>query len=366
MSNVNETPSEPSGLNRYHRQMLLPGIGEDGQRRLLASHAAIVGCGALGTVAAEALARAGVGRLTLIDRDIVEWTNLQRQTLFDEVDAREGTPKAVAAAARLARINSDLRIEPHVADFNSENAERLLQFDERSGRSAVRPGVLIDGTDNFETRYLLNDVAVKRGVPYVYGGAVGTRGMQMTVLPGISACMRCVFPQAPAPGSMPTCDTAGVLAGATGIVANVQATEAIKILIGRSDLIAPTLLEFDLWSNHRRRLDLSGARDPACPCCGLRKFEHLETIAAGTVTLCGSQSVQVLPAGGSASAAIGLDVLEERLRPHGETARTPHLLRARLRSEGAELTVFRDGRAIVKGTSDPTRARALYARFIGA
>lgn len=342
--------------------MLLPGIGEDGQRRLLASHAAVVGCGALGTVAAELLVRAGVGRVTLIDRDIVEWTNLQRQTLFEEADARDGTPKAVAAAARLGRINSGVRIEAHVADFNSGNAERLLELDVRGG-SAARPGVLIDGTDNFQTRYLLNDVAVKHGVAYVYGGAVGTHGMQMTVLPRVSACLRCVFPEAPAPGSMPTCDTAGVLASATGIVANVQAAEAIKLLLGRQDLIAPTLLEFDLWQNRRRRIDLSSARDPGCPCCVQGRFEHLEAAAAGTVTLCGTASVQVLPAG---AGMVALDVLEERLRPHGETSRTRHLLRAQLKSEGAELTVFRDGRAIVKGTSDPARARALYARFVGA
>jgi adenylyltransferase/sulfurtransferase len=361
---------EDRQLHRYHRQMLLPGIGEEGQRRLLTSHAAVVGCGALGTVAAEALVRAGVGRVTLIDRDIVEWTNLQRQTLYDEVDARDGTPKAAAAAARLARINSGVRIEPHVTDFNSQNAEKLLGLDGRHGaardaNAAERAGVLLDGTDNFETRYLLNDIAIKHGVPYVYGGAVGTRGMQMTVLPGRTACMRCVFPEAPSPGSVPTCDTAGVLASATGIVANVQAAEAIKILLGRLDLIAPTLLEFDLWTNHRRRLDLSSARDAACPCCGQRRFEYLESTAAATVMLCGSSSVQVLSGIGQ-NGGIELDLLAARLASHGEVSRTPHLLRAALRAEQLELTVFRDGRAIVKGTTDTARARAIYARFIGA
>ena len=362
--------------------MLLPGIGVDGQRRLLNSHAAIVGCGALGTVAAETLARAGIGRITLIDRDFVEWTNLQRQTLYDEADAREAAPKAAAAAAKLARINSAVRIDAQIADFNSSNAERLLLLRDDLAAPDRTPGVIVDGTDNFETRYLINDVAIKHNVPYVYGGAVGTRGMQMTILPGRTACIRCAFPEPPAPGSTPTCDTAGVLAGATGIVANVQAAEAIKILLGRLDLIAPTLLEFDLWTNHLRRLDLSSARDPACPCCGLRRFDHLNAAAGGaggTVSLCGSASVQVLPPHGAA-AAIDLDALAARLAPHGPTVRTAHLLRITLDSDDraggsadhrqsagherrespTELTVFRDGRAIIKGTTDPARARALY------
>lgn len=354
----------PADLHRYHRQMLLPGIGEEGQRRLLNSHAAVVGCGALGTVAAEILVRAGVGQVTLIDRDIVEWTNLQRQTLFEEADAREATPKAAAAAARLARVNSGVRIESHIADFNSGNAERLLKVGEDHGLPGRPwPGVLVDGTDNFETRYLLNDVAIKHGVPYVYGGAVGTRGMQMTVLPGRSACMRCVFPDVPQSGSAPTCDTAGVLASATGIIANVQAAEAIKILLGRLDLIAPTLLEFDLWTNHRRRIDLSTARDPACPCCGRGAFEFLDAPAAAAVSLCGSGAMQVLPA---REAALDLAAMEAGLVAHGPTSRTAHVVRATLTAETAELTIFRDGRAIIKGTTDPARARALYARFIGA
>jgi len=357
-------------LRRYHRQMLLPGMGEDGQRRLLGSHAAVIGCGALGTVAAEVLVRAGVGRVTVIDRDIVEWTNLQRQTLYEEADAREGTPKAVAAIARLGRVNSSVRIEGIVADFNAGNAERLLGLDER-GRGAAESraeagvGVLVDGTDNFEARYLINDIAVKHGVPYVYGGAVGTRGMQMTVIPGATACMRCVFPEVPAAGSTPTCDTAGVLASATGIIANVQAAEAIKVLLGRVDLIAPTLLEFDLWTNFRRRLDLSRARDAGCACCGARKFEYLDAgVGAGAVSLCGSASVQVLPGAGAAG-GMDLEALGERLATHGPVQRTAHLLRVRLEAEGLEMTVFRDGRAIVKGTTDVLRARGMYARFVG-
>lgn len=344
--------------------MLLPGIGEEGQRRLLNAHAAVIGCGALGTVAAEILVRAGVGRVTLVDRDIVEWTNLQRQTLFEEADARDGTPKAAAAAARLALVNSGVRIDALVADFNSGNAERLLNVGEHRGEpNQPWPGVLVDGTDNFETRYLLNDVAIKHGVPYVYGGAVGTRGMQMTILPGRTACMRCVFPDLPPPGSAPTCDTAGVLASVTGIIANVQAAEAIKILLGRLDLIAPTLLEFDLWTNHRRRLDLARARDPACPCCGRRRFEFLDAPTAAAVSLCGSGAMQVLPA---RVAVLDLAAMEVGLIAHGRTSRTEHVVRASLMAEKAELTVFRDGRAIIKGTSDPARARALYARFVGA
>jgi adenylyltransferase/sulfurtransferase len=345
---------------RYHRLLLLPGIGVLGPRRLLGSPAAVIGCGALGRVAGEVLVGGGVGRVTLIDRDIVEWTNLQRQTLYDEADAREGTPKAVAAAARLGRINSGTRIDSHVEDFNSGNAERLLGLDRESGS---RIGALVDGTDNFEARYLINDIAVKHAVPYVYGGAVGTRGMQMTVLPGASACMRCVFPEVPAPGSAPTCDTAGVLASATGIIANVQAAEALKVLLGRTDLITPTLLEFDLWTNIRRRLDLSNARDAACVCCGARRFEFLGAVAGGAASLCGSQSVQVLPPAGT---RIDLDALVTRLQAHGAASRTPHLLRAKLDAERMELTVFGDGRAFVKGTTDVARARAIYARFVGA
>jgi len=312
--------------------------------------------------------RAGVGRVTLIDRDIVEWTNLQRQTVYEEADARDGTPKAAAAAALLQRVNSAIKIVPHIADFNSGNAERLLGLEGgKGGNEATRVGVLIDGTDNFEARYLINDLAVKHGVPYIYGGAVGTRGMQMTVVPGKTACMRCVFPDVPAPGSTPTCDTAGVLAPASGIVANVQAAEAIKVLLGRHDLIAGTLLEFDLWTNNERRLDLSRARDAACPCCGLRRFEFLEAVTSGTATLCGSASVQILPnRSGRPFHALDLDALASRLKFHGATVRTQHLLRATLDAERTELTVFGDGRAIVKGTTDTARARAIYARFVGA
>ncbi|MEX2217901.1 MAG: ThiF family adenylyltransferase [Phycisphaerales bacterium] len=361
--------SKMHGLERYHRQMLLPGVGEEGQRRLAESSVLLVGCGALGCASADLLARAGVGRITLVDRDVVELTNLQRQTLFDERDAAEGLPKAEAAARRLRAVNSPIRVEAVVADFNSGNAERMVR--------EAAPAVLLDGTDNFETRYLLNDLAVKHGVPYCYGGVVGTRGMQMTVLPTAtrergSCCLRCVFETPPAPGSVPTCDTAGVLGPVVAIVAACQASDAFKLLLGRADLLSPTLLEIDLWSNLRRRLDLSAARRADCPCCGLRGFEFLEGDAmSGTRALCGQIAVQVCPAGAAAGARVDLAGLAERLLPHGEFEVGRFFLRgelARERSpEGAPvgLTVFPDGRAIIRGTERVEAARSIYARFIG-
>lgn len=358
-------PTEPA-LARYHRQMLLPGFGEAGQRRLLGSSVLIVGCGALGCVSADALARAGVGRLFLVDRDIVETTNLQRQILYDEADARDGVPKAAAAARRLRAVNSGIAIEPVIADLNARNVERLI-----GGLGSS--GVVVDGTDNFQTRYLLNDGCVKLGVPLVYGGVVGTAGMNMTILPGRTPCLRCVFPEPPAPGSTPTCDTAGVLGPMVSAVAAAQAAEAIKVLLGRDDLLQPTLHQFDLWNNQRHSIDLSGIDRSACPCCAMRRFDFLEgdRSDSGTAALCGTNSIQVLPS--EAGAAVDLRALAARLAAHGTFTTTDHLIRGRLHSETArvgaeplELTVFRDGRAIVKGTADPAAARSVYARYVGA
>lgn len=345
--------------------MLLPGIGEEGQRRLLSSSALVVGCGALGCVLADALARAGVGRLVLIDRDIVEITNLQRQILYDEADARDGVPKAAAAARRLKAVNSAIAIEPVVADLNARNVERLV-------RSIGPSGVVMDGTDNFQTRYLLNDACVKAAVPLVYGGVVGTAGMNMTILPGRTPCLRCVFPDPPAPGSTPTCDTAGVLGPMVSAVAAAQAAEAIKVLLGRDDLIRPTLVQFDLWNNQRHAIDLSALDRSTCPCCALRRFDFLEGehSDSGTTSLCGSNAMQVLPA--TSGAAVDLAALAGRLAAHGAFERTEHLLRGVLAVESArsgrsvELMVFRDGRALVKGTADAAVARSIYARYVGA
>jgi adenylyltransferase/sulfurtransferase len=343
--------------------MLLPGIGEEGQRTLAASSVLIVGCGALGCVAADALARAGVGRVTLVDRDVVEITNLQRQILYTEQDVREGIPKADAAARRLRAVNSQITIDPIIADLNARNVERLVQ-------SAA---AVVDATDNFQTRYLLNDACVKHSKPLIYGGAVGTTGMTMTILPGNTPCLRCVFPEPPPPGSSPTCDTAGVLGPMVSVVASIQAAEAMKVLLGRADLLRPVLSQFDIWNNQRHAIDLSAIDRSACICCAKRQFEFLEgdRSDSGETLLCGSDSIQILPDAN----ARGLDLaaLAARLAPHGPFGTTVHYLRGQLSAEKnrtngnpIELTVFRDGRAIVKGTTDPAAARSIYAKYIGA
>jgi adenylyltransferase/sulfurtransferase len=361
--------TSPQPLNRYHRQILLPQIGEPGQQRLLASHAVLVGCGALGCTIADLLARAGVGTLTIIDRDVVEPTNLQRQSLFDEQDAAAGAPKALAAQRRLALVNSQVKVHALVEDFNPVNAERLCF--EASG-AAPRPGLLLDGTDNLATRYLLNDLAVKHGLPLVYGGAVGTEGATMTIRPGATPCLRCLFPEQPSPGTLPTCDTAGVLAPVATIIAACQAADALRILLGEGDRIPPTLLRFDIWQGRRTRLDLSTARDPACPCCALRRFDYLDAGEPDAVSMCGRGAVQVLPRPGQGGAArtIDLRALSVRLGAVGAFTFGEHLLRGELPETGESgdplrLTVFPDGRALIHGTSDRARAWAVYARYIG-
>ena len=279
--------------DRYHRQVLLPRIGEAGQQRLARAHAAIVGCGALGSVAADLLARAGVGTLTLIDRDVVEPTNLQRQLLFDEADARNGTPKAVAAKARLGAVNSTIAIRAHVADLNHTNAERLTGLDPQAS-----PAVLLDGTDNFETRYLLNDLAVRHATPYVYAGAVGTTGTAYTVMPDQSPCIRCLYPDVPPPGTTPTCDTAGVLGPLIATVAAWQATQALKLLTANHAALSRNLWTWDAWSPDTppRAIDVTKARDPSCPCCARCRFDFLDGRAASrTTTLCGRHAVQLIP-----------------------------------------------------------------------
>ncbi len=349
-------------LGRYHRQMLLDDIGEAGQQRLGGAHAAIVGCGALGCAAADLLARAGVGRLTIIDRDLVEETNLQRQVLFDQHDADNQTPKAAAACGRIGEINPLVRTEPVVADFEAGVAERVL-FEGPLGP----PGVVVDGTDNFETRFLINDLAVKHGLAYVYAGAVSTHAMSMTVLPGETPCLRCLFSGVPPAGSQPTCDTVGVLGPVIAMVAGVQAAEAMKVLLGRRDLVRRTLLEFDPWRGTRREIALE--RDPACPCCGAGRFDFLDAPPAGPTALCGQAAVQVNPTPGS---RIDLRAMADRLGAHGSFETTPYLLRGTLRGETGEsgepvgLTLFADGRAIVRGVTDPARARTIYARYIGS
>jgi len=354
--------------DRYHRQTLLPGIGPEGQARLKNSHALIVGCGALGCASADLLCRAGVGTLTIVDRDLVEWTNLQRQCLFDERDAAERAPKAEAARRRLAAVNSEVRVNAVVADFTHRNAESIT----------AGAAVILDGTDNFQTRYLLNDLSVKLGVPYCYAGVVGTRGMQMTVLSGKTACLRCLFPEAPAPGTAETCDTAGVLGAAVQVAAACQSADAMKVLLGRADLVAPTLLEFDLWSTQRRRVDLSSFLDASarreCPCCGKKEFSYLDgAFTDDAATLCGQDAVQIsgMKDRADASPRADLKVLADRLRPHGVVEATRFLVRAALERERGEhgpieITVFADGRAIVRGTTRAETARSILSRYVGA
>jgi molybdopterin/thiamine biosynthesis adenylyltransferase len=337
-------------MSRYSRQILFEGIGEEGQRRLRASRVLVVGCGALGSAHAEMLARAGVGELVIVDRDFVEESNLQRQTMFTERDARERLPKAVAAARRVAEINSDVRCEAEVADVNNSNVERLVE-----GRDVV-----LDGTDNFATRYLLNDACVKHQVDWVYGAAVGSYGVTLTVRPRVTPCLRCVFPEAPPAGTAPTCDTAGVIMPVVLTVAAAQVAEALKLLTGRAESLHGGLVQFDVWRNEWRRIRLR-ERAPDCPACVLGRFETLGAEAGEmTSVLCGRDAVQVSPA---RAAQIDLAALAERLRAAGEVKVNEYLLRLRVGPH--ELTVFRDARAIVRGTDDPSLARSLYARYVG-
>ena len=344
--------------DRYHRQRLLSMVGNGGQDRLAGSHAVIVGCGALGCTTSDLLVRAGVGRVTIVDRDIVELTNLQRQMLFTEEDARECVPKAVAAKKRLTSINSDVNIVAHVADFNALSAERLVDFSDRSI-------VLLDGTDNFETRYLLNDLAVKHGVPYVYAGAVSTHAMSMTIVPGVSPCLRCVFPEAPSAGAAPTCDTAGVFGPVISIVGGYQASEAIKLMLGHGHEMNTALVQFDTYSNTGQRLELAALKNESCRCCSARDFDFLRGDHAPPVALCGRNAVQVTPRGAS---RIDLAALGERLSLVGTFRSTEFLLKGRIEASDTpfELTVFPDGRAIIGGTDEPDVARSLYARFVGS
>jgi molybdopterin/thiamine biosynthesis adenylyltransferase len=340
-------------LERYSRQVLFDGIGRGGQQRLARSRVVIIGCGALGAVQAETLARAGVGHLTLVDRDFVEESNLQRQIMFEESDARERLPKAVAAARRIARVNSDIKVEPIVADVNFQNIEEMI-----AGADLV-----MDGTDNFETRFLINDASVKAGLPWVYGAAVGSYGLTMTIVPGKTPCLRCVLESLPEPGSGPTCDTAGVIMPVILIIASIQSAEAMKLLTGHSDKLHRSLIRVDVWDFKLDQIDLSSMTDAsACPCCGQGRFEFLQGVGRQvTTTLCGRNAVQIIK---SSAAELDLVSLAERLRPLGEVAFNEFLLRFRV--EGYEITVFRDARSIIRGTTDPALARALYSRYIGA
>jgi adenylyltransferase/sulfurtransferase len=335
---------DDASRQRYSRQVLFGGIGERGQEALSRSHAVIVGCGALGSFQAGALARAGVGRLTIIDRDYVEPSNLQRQWLFDEQDAANALPKAVAAERSLARINSSVVVRAIVADLTASNAQELL----------VDAGVILDGTDNFDTRYLINDFAVSHGIPWIYGAAVGSYGLTLTVVPHQTACFRCIYPDPPA-GVQPTCETAGVLNAIISAVASFQVAEALKIFCAVPP--SPRITTMDVWEGCVRQIAMP-ARDPECPTCARGEFPWLEESRRSPVTLCGRDAVQV-----HERAAVDLVSLADRLRPLGEVRSNGFALR--FLAPPYEMTVFPDGRAIIKGASDPGLARSLYARYVG-
>ncbi|WP_232699890.1 ThiF family adenylyltransferase [Brevibacillus daliensis] len=337
---------------RYSRQILFAPIGKSGQTHLRESRIAIVGMGALGTVLANHMVRAGVGFVRFIDRDFVEASNLQRQMLFDEEDAKQHLPKAIAAYEKLSKINSDVTLEPIVADLTAYNAEKYL----------ADVDLLLDATDNFQVRYLINDVAVKHGIPWVYGGAVSATGSFTSIRPGKTPCLRCLFPEAPAPGTTATCDTAGVIGPIIHIIASYQATEALKILVQAEDAFNPNLEYVDLWKNTHQQMKVTTARRKDCPTCAEGKYFYLETNQDDEMatTLCGRDTVQLTP---REEIAFDLSVWEERLSPLGKVERNRFLLR--FYHDAYTLVLFRDGRLLVQGTDDVTVARSLYAKFIG-
>jgi adenylyltransferase/sulfurtransferase len=338
--------------DRYSRQILFEGIGEQGQRRLLSSTAVVIGCGALGAVHVETLARAGVGRLRLVDRDVVELTNLHRQILYTEADAAAGLPKAVAAERRVRAINGEIDVVGIVEDVGPLSVERLI----------AGADVVLDATDNFETRFVLNDAAVKHGIPWIYGAVVGGAGATMTIRPGQTPCLRCVFETMPPPGSGPTCDTAGVAMPAVTVVASLQAAEAIKLLAGREELLDGGLRQVDVWGNRFSRISLEGLRERGgCPACDRSVFEYLDDAGQRATSMCGRGAVQVTS---SRAVRIDLAALADRLGAAGDVSLNRYLLRFRVGE--VEMTIFPDARSIIKGVSDPAAARSLYSRYVGA
>src|SRR3984885_11375477 len=338
---------------RYSRQILFGGIGEAGQQRLLESSAVIVGCGALGTALANLMGRAGVGKLRIVDRDFVEPSNLQRQTLFEESDAAEALPKAVAAQRRLHAINSGVSVEGIVADVGPKNAEELLRGFP----------LILDGTDNFETRFLLNDAAIHLDVPWIYAAVVASYGVTLTVRPGETACLACALESesedgSQAAGAEDTCDTVGVLGAAAGVIASIEAAEAIKLLVGKSESAGGRLASFDVWSGKFQSVRV--ARNPECRACARRDFRYLEGEAQPHLTMCGRDSVQIH----ERRRQLDLAALGKRIAPTVAEVRENGFL-LRFRVPPYEMTVFADGRAIIKGTRDASVARSLYARYIG-
>jgi len=346
------TDSQSDSLARYARQMSYGRFGREGQQKLSQSTALVVGLGALGSVIANTLARAGVGTLRLVDRDFVEWNNLQRQVIYTEDDVRQRLPKAIAAKNHLQAANADIRMEAEIADVDHRNIRELCDGVD----------VIVDGTDNFEIRFLLNDASLELGIPWVYGGCIGAEGQTMTIIPGQTPCLRCVVPESPPPGTTPTCDTAGILAPIIGVIASIESMEAIKILSGNAQHVSRALTVFDLWENRIRQVKLDGlANNSDCAACGQRNFAWLSgEKGSQSAVLCGRDAVQLsFPE----IEVIDLPAFAEKLKSLGSVEANPYLLRAYIGDHA--FTLFGDGRCIVHGTSDPAEARSLHARYIG-
>ena len=336
---------------RYSRQILFNEIGREGQQKLLASRVLIVGCGALGASHAEMLSRAGIGRLRIVDRDFVEYTNLQRQTLFSEEDAEHRTPKAAAAKRRIAEINSGIEVEAIVADVNNSNIESLIEGCD----------LVIDGTDNFQIRYLLNDACVKHKKTWIYGAAVSSYGTTMTVIPGETPCLRCIFEEMPDAGSSPTCDTAGVIMPIISSISAIQVAEAIKLLVGDTASLHRSLVQIDVWQNDWRKIKLAGPNED-CKCCGQHSYEFLDAETQEfSAILCGRNAVQIAP---PKPVDLDLDAFADKMKFVTSVNQNEYLVR--FMADENEVTVFRDGRAIIKGTDDVSKARSLYAKYVGS
>ncbi len=337
--------------SRYSRQLVLKEIGREGQRKLESSRVVVIGVGALGSVSANLLARAGVGTLRVIDRDYLEMNNLQRQVLFDEKDLQQDLPKAIAAQRRLEKINSEIRIEAEVADVNADTLENI----------ARGADLIVDGTDNFETRFLINDFSLKTGIPWIYGGAVRTEGMSYVILPGQGPCLRCLFRKAPETGSSQTCDQVGILAPVAHLIASFQTIEAIKILAGKKDAVDRKLWKVDLWDREFKAISVEQFEKAPCSGCAKKEYPYLERKSQSRVVpLCGRNAVQIFT---DNTAAIDLKALAGRLGGQAEVHMNDYLLRCK--TEDYEITVFPNGRAIIKGTEDAGQATSLYARYVG-
>ena len=353
--NDTHDPPGDSPLARYSRQTIYQHIGEAAQRRLLAGRVTLIGCGALGTVLADTLVRAGVGFLRIVDRDYVELNNLQRQVLFREKDVADAAPKAVAAAARLGEINSEVTVEPVVADANSANIETFVES----------AHLLMDGTDNFETRFLINDVAVKHRLPWVYGACIGAEGMVMPIIPGETPCLRCIWDRPPPPGASPTCDTAGVLAPIVHVVASLQAIAALQILTGQLDALTRKLTQINVWTGQFDQFDMQNAYDDGdCPCCKGNEYTHLAGRESGrTAVLCGRRAVQI---SGGTDTNVDFQEIAARIAPVAKSAPQVNRYLMRFEVDRYQITLFKDGRAIIKGTVEPEEGRSAYARYVGS